>query len=98
MINLSIFGKIVINRKKRGDFMIYTTYKKIDDLGRLVVPKDIRESIGISLNEVVRIDVENERVIITKAEDTCVFCGGTENLLRFMSKTVCKNCARALGR
>ncbi len=77
--------------------MAYTSYKKIDDVGRVVLPKDIREEVGIKLNDMLKIDVEKDKIIIAKAEDTCVFCGKTANLKKYMDKTVCESCVKALN-
>lgn len=77
--------------------MAYTSYKKIDDVGRVVLPKDIREEVGLRLNDMLKIDVENEKIVISKAEDTCVFCGKPEQLKKFMGKTVCESCVKELN-
>ena len=77
--------------------MIYTSFKKIDDVGRVVLPKDIREKLGLRLNDMIKIDVENDRIVITKAEHTCVFCGKSSGLRSFMGKTVCEDCIKTLN-
>ncbi len=78
--------------------MAYTSYKKIDDVGRVVLPKDIRDELGLSINEMLKLDVENNRIIITKAENTCVFCGKTSGLKSFKGKTVCEKCVKELNK
>ncbi len=78
--------------------MAYTSYKKIDDVGRVVLPKDIRDELGLSINEMLKLDVENNRIIITKAENTCVFCGKTSSLKSYMGKTVCEKCVKELNK
>lgn len=77
--------------------MIYTSFKKIDDVGRVVLPKDIREKLGLRLNDMIKIDVQNDSIIITKAEHTCVFCGKSSGLKSFMGKTVCEYCIKSLN-
>lgn len=77
--------------------MVYSSYKKIDDVGRIVLPKDIREELGIKLNEMLKIDVEDGKIVICKAEDSCVFCGKNDGLKKYMGKTVCKNCVNELN-
>lgn len=78
--------------------MIYTSYKKIDDVGRIVVPKDIRSKLGIHLGETLKLDIKDDAIIISKAELTCVFCGNTEDLTDFMGKSVCADCIKKLGK
>ena len=55
--------------------MIYTSYKKIDEVGRIVISKDIRKRLDLGINELLKIDVEDNKIVITKAEPNCIFCG-----------------------
>lgn len=71
--------------------------KKIDDLGRVVVPKDIRKALGINNGEEVRFEVIDDTVIIRKAVSTCVFCGSEDKLTEIKDKHVCKNCIEQLS-
>ncbi len=77
--------------------MIYTSYKKIDDVGRVVLPKDIRDELNIRINDMLKIDVEDNRIILSKAEQTCLFCGKTSSLKSFRGKTVCEKCIEQLN-
>ena len=78
--------------------MIYTSYKKIDEVGRIVLPKDIRNKLDLHINEVIKIDVEGQKIVITKAEQTCTFCGATENLESFKGKNICSKCITQLNK
>lgn len=66
--------------------------RKIDDLGRLVLPAEIRRRFGLGEGSHVDISVEGDRVILTKVEDDCVFCGTDQDLQSFRDKRVCVNC------
>lgn len=77
--------------------MVYTSYKKIDEVGRIVLSKDIRRELDLGINEMLKIDVEGNRIIITKAQPDCVFCGKTSELISHMGKCVCKSCLKALS-
>lgn len=78
--------------------MIYTSYKKIDEVGRIVLPKDIRNKLDLRINEILKIDVEDNKIVISKAEQTCTFCGATENLESFKGKNICNDCICQLNR
>lgn len=78
--------------------MIYTDYKIIDSVGRIVIPKSIRNKAGIGLNETVKIDIEDNKIVISKAELTCVFCGATEELETFKDKNICKSCISQINK
>ncbi|MBR2280760.1 MAG: AbrB/MazE/SpoVT family DNA-binding domain-containing protein [Ruminococcus sp.] len=78
--------------------MAYTSYKKIDDVGRVVLPKDVREELGLRINDMLRIETENDRIVITKAEESCIFCGKSSGIKRYMGKTVCESCIKKLNK
>ncbi len=77
--------------------MHYTCYKKIDDVGRVVVPKELREALDIRLNETVKFDIEDDKIVISKADQTCIFCGRTDSLKSYRGKTVCSECIKNLN-
>lgn len=70
--------------------------RQIDELGRVVVPKDVRKALNIRPRDYLEITLEEDRFIIRKAEETCVFCGKTENLVMLSDKFVCPACIAAL--
>lgn len=77
--------------------MIYKTYKPIDPVGRIVIPKDFRDAVGFSEGEDLLIEVEDGRIVLSKAEQTCIFCEKTKGLKSYKGKTVCENCIKALN-
>ena len=58
--------------------------KNIDDLGRIVLPKDIRKKLGMEIRSSVDVRVEDEKIIITKVQDSCIFCHSKLNLTDFI--------------
>jgi transcriptional pleiotropic regulator of transition state genes len=70
--------------------------RKVDDLGRVVVPAAMRRSLGIGLGDEVEISIEDDRVIIVKPAEQCAFCGSTHELTTFREKRVCWSCTAAL--
>ena len=66
--------------------------RKIDELGRVVLPIDIRRQRGIEPKDGLEIYVDGEFIIVQKYQPRCVFCGGTEDLHSFKRKLVCKAC------
>lgn len=81
-----------------GEFPVKNTgvSRKIDDLGRLVLPAEIRRRFGLTEGSHVEIQVEGERIILNKLEEACVFCGGTEQLRQFRERRVCSACVSQL--
>ena len=70
--------------------------RNIDELGRLVIPKEMRKKMGIGESSPVEIFVENDRIIVSKYQDSCIFCGGSSELSDFKGKRVCAECAREI--
>lgn len=66
--------------------------RRVDDLGRVVIPKEIRSSLEVNEKDQVEFFVEGNNVIIQKYEEKCCFCGSTDNLCEYKSKLICKNC------
>jgi len=66
--------------------------RKIDQLGRVVLPAELRRLFNISEGDLVEIFVDGDQIILRKVEDHCVFCNSTEGLREHMNKQVCKSC------
>ena len=71
--------------------------RKVDDLGRIVIPAGIRRSLGIREGDPLDVSVDGEAVVLSKPTDRCVFCGATDDLRRFRSRRVCADCVGALN-
>jgi AbrB family transcriptional regulator, transcriptional pleiotropic regulator of transition state genes len=72
--------------------------RKVDDLGRVVIPASIRRSLGIREGDAVEVSVEGERVVLAKPRESCVFCGREEEgLPTFRGRLLCRECLGGLG-
>ena len=71
--------------------------RTIDKLGRIVIPKSMRQNLNIADRDEVEIFVEGDRIILRKHTGVCLFCGNSEELTEHMGKKVCAACVRALG-
>ena len=72
--------------------------RKVDELGRVVIPIELRRTLGINEKDALEIYVENDRIILKKYEpaNACVFCGNEEKLSLFHSKNICTSCKQEL--
>ena len=70
--------------------------RKIDELGRLVVPKEIRNRFNIATDDPVEIYVEGEQIILKKYEEVCTFCNESGSLVDFKGRKVCVKCLELL--
>jgi len=67
--------------------------RNIDELGRIVIPKEIRKKLGIENSDPVEIYVDGDNILLTKYHPACHFCGSIEEIIDFKGKMVCKACA-----
>lgn len=72
--------------------------RKLDQLGRIVLPMELRKTLRLKEKEPVEIFVEGDLVILKKYEPACVFCGEAANVKNFRGKNVCHKCATEIGR
>jgi len=66
--------------------------RKIDDLGRVVVPAETRRLFNIHEGDELAISVENGGIVLRKLNAICVFCEGDEGLADFKARSVCRTC------
>ena len=71
--------------------------RKVDELGRIVLPIELRRTLGINVKDPLEIYVDQEKIILKKYEPACVFCGNATDNQLFHGKNVCRECAIAMG-
>lgn len=71
--------------------------RHIDQLGRIVVPKEMCRTLKITTGDPLEISLEGKRIIIQKHEDSCVFCSGTDHLKSYEGKLICGKCLANLS-
>lgn len=71
--------------------------RKIDETGRIVLPKDFRRRLGIEPNvDAVELFADGDQIIIKKYSQKCVFCSSSEDTFEFLGQRVCKKCSENL--
>lgn len=66
--------------------------RKIDDLGRIVLPIELRRTLGISERDSLEIYVDQNNILLKKYEPACIFCGSADNITVYKDKNVCAHC------
>jgi len=66
--------------------------RKLDDLGRIVLPAELRKNLRLENQDELEIFVEGERIILQKFAPRCIFCGCSDALVRYYDKNLCKTC------
>ncbi len=72
--------------------------RKVDELGRVVLPIELRRTLNISQKDSLEIYVDGERVVLKKYYPACVFCGEAEGVKYFKAKNVCETCIEELNK
>ncbi|MDD4774443.1 MAG: AbrB/MazE/SpoVT family DNA-binding domain-containing protein [Eubacteriales bacterium] len=70
--------------------------RKLDELGRIVLPIEIRKSMDIKDKDGVEIFVDDNKIILKKYQPSCIFCGNADNVTYFKEKLVCMDCVEIL--
>jgi AbrB family transcriptional regulator, transcriptional pleiotropic regulator of transition state genes len=70
--------------------------RKVDSLGRIVLPKELRDALRIGYKDPMAIYVEENMVILKKYEPACVFCGQAREISHFKGKNICSSCLENL--
>ncbi len=69
--------------------------RKVDELGRIVLPIELRHTLGIAPRDALEIYVEDKTIILRKYQPACIFCDDAEGVISFRGKNVCAKCIRA---
>ncbi len=71
--------------------------RRVDELGRVVIPIEIRNQFNIVEKDPIEIYVNGSSIVLKKFEPNCIFCGNNENLLTYNDKLICGDCAKKIG-
>ncbi len=71
--------------------------RKIDDLGRIVIPAETRRLFNIREGDQLSISIDGSSIVLQKLENTCIFCGSTDAVVPFHGKGLCANCKTQLS-
>ena len=71
--------------------------RKVDELGRVVLPIELRNKFGIKEKDPLEIYVDGSSIILKKNEQNCVFCGSTKDLMKYNGKNICSKCLESIN-
>ena len=71
--------------------------RKVDDLGRIVLPVELRRLHGIQTGDALEISVDGDAIVLRKLSQGCVFCGTGEGLASYRSRSICGDCRDGLN-
>lgn len=66
--------------------------RKVDELGRVVIPIELRRTLNIEEKDSLEIYVDGEHIILKKYEPACIFCGNAKDVIVYKGKNICPTC------
>ena len=66
--------------------------RKIDELGRIVLPMSLRTTFDIKEKDSLEIFTEGNKIILQKYQPSCIFCNNADDVVLFEGKRLCKAC------
>lgn len=72
--------------------------RHVDDVGRIVIPKEICSKLGLEPKDSLEIFIEDTRIVLSKYEPACIFCGEVHNTVMYKKKLVCQKCIETLSK
>ena len=70
--------------------------RKVDSLGRMVLPVGLRKTFEIDIKDPMEVYVDREQIILKKYEPDCVFCGNARDVANYKGKNICNDCMKEL--
>ncbi len=70
--------------------------RRVDALGRVVLPARIRQNLGLESGSEVEIFTEGDQIVLRKFQSACIFCDSTQELVAFRGKVICRACAEQM--
>ncbi|HZG83865.1 AbrB/MazE/SpoVT family DNA-binding domain-containing protein [Paenibacillus sp.] len=72
--------------------------RKVDELGRIVIPMELRRTLGIGEKDPLEVFVDGERIVLRKYAPGCVYCGSVDDGLKtLLDKLVCRKCTEQIA-
>lgn len=72
--------------------------RNIDELGRIVIPMEIRKRLDIHPGDGIEISLSGSSILLEKYSNACIFCGGRTSVSEFKGKAVCEKCKKELAK
>lgn len=70
--------------------------RKLDQLGRIVIPKELRKTFDLNENDSIEIFVEGEDIVLRKYQPACIFCNDASDIVMIEGKNVCRKCLKKM--
>lgn len=72
--------------------------RKLDELGRIVIPIELRRTMDIAIRDTLEIFVEDDKILLKKYHPACIFCSDARDVIYYKDKLVCHHCLDELAK
>lgn len=72
--------------------------RKVDELGRIVLPIELRKNLDINIKDPLEIYVDGNSIVLKKYLPACIFCGEATNIIQFEGKNICGKCIENISK
>lgn len=87
-----------INGRKKNMVKSTGIVRKVDELGRIVIPIELRRTLDIGIKDSLEIYVEDDQIILKKYTPACAFCANASGITIFKGKNICSECLAELSK
>lgn len=88
---IKLYDKGAIRMKSTG------IVRKVDELGRVVIPIELRRTLGIEIKDPLEIFTDENTIVLKKYVPACILCGEAKNTQNFKGKLICRDCIEFVG-
>ncbi len=71
--------------------------RRVDELGRIVLPIELRRTLDISEKDALEIYVDEDKIILKKYQPACIFCDDAKDVINFKGKNICRKCLKEIA-
>ncbi|RPF42226.1 transcriptional pleiotropic regulator of transition state genes [Hydrogenoanaerobacterium saccharovorans] len=76
--------------------MVTSTTRKIDELGRIMLTKELREAMNWKAGDSLNLSYTGAGVLLTTSQPSCIFCGCSTGLCELDGRQICCNCVKKI--
>ena len=70
--------------------------RKVDELGRIVLPIELRRTLDIAEKDCLEIYMDGPAIVLKKYQPSCIFCDEAKDIVNFRGKNICTKCVNAI--
>ena len=72
--------------------------RKVDELGRIVLPIELRRTMNIDVKDALEIYVDGDQIVLKKYEPSCIFCGNAKDVVTYKGRNICPACIEEISK